>query len=118
MNSHSFELRGARTQGPRLPQVSTCGMHNRDWAEKMRCIGLDPADTPETGEHKRLHAPDGGDGPFTLACRKLPCKLKWEACRRCRRNSYLSGGVSMCAACERICAARESQLLLNFINHQ
>src|SRR5262249_32630102 len=106
------------------------GAHNRDWGEKMRSIGLDPVDdpvrydsfspsdpkyVPGTGEHRRLKAPDGREGAFALACRKLRFKIKWEACRRCRRTSYLSGGgVSICAACERICAARETQLLLNF----
>jgi hypothetical protein len=105
------------------------GAHNRDWGEKMRSIGLDPVENeslsprdskciPGTGEHKRLKTPDGRDGSFALACRKLGFKLKWEACTRCRRNSYLSGsGVLLCAACERICAARETQLLLNFTDN-
>jgi hypothetical protein len=67
------------------------GCHNRDWAEKMRSIGLDPETTTGTGEHICLNASDGGDGPFTRACRKPGFKLKWEVCRRCRRNSFLSG---------------------------
>lgn len=58
--------------------------HNREWAEKMKEIGLYPSSTGEPGGKEtgdRMHHYITPDGPFTRACRKLTGRgfeLPWK----------------------------------------
>ena len=99
--------------------------HNKEWAEKMKAIGLHPSDTgapggKETGQHMTHYIVDGG--PFDVACTKLLAKgfkLNWQSrpeaaagkekkkptrakftCPECGQNAWAKPeAVLICGAC-------------------
>ena len=88
-------------------QPSRRAYHNREWAQKMKSLGLHPSSTAasggdETGEKVSHYVVP--DGPFAVACARLLAggfKLHWQASPRAggEGRSSTTRRKFTCAAC-------------------
>jgi SprT-like family len=119
-------------------QKSRAGYHNKEWADKMEAIGLEPSDTSlpggkRTGQRVSHYIRDGG--PFHRACtelvqlgfimpyvemwgdddarktrkKKAASKTKYT-CPGCGLNAWAKPGVVLlCGGCDQELATEESE---------